>query len=138
MKRKEREQYRVPWGRIVAVLCAMAGIGGGLYALVRSIDPGTLKLLLGFLMGLLAIVVVGVLYAGKDLVQAYLVRRQERQDQLQETAQLAQWTRLMQSGANRVNLQMPGLGNAPAMLPPGEFSGAYRDTTLVNGKVEIE
>jgi len=115
------------WFQITLTLVLIAGAGAGLYALIKSLDPGTLKLIVGFLLALTTIVVVGLLYAGKDALQVYLVRRHERDNDLRDTQRIAHLSRLARA---------PRL-EAPALMAPPEFSGSYRNT-LIDGKVEIE
>lgn len=120
------------WLQVTATLVLVAGAGGGLYAFVQSLDPGTIKLIAGFLLALSTIVVVGGLYAGKDVLQTYLVRRHERQDELRDTQALAQWTRLMQRNSR------PNTPGASIQMIPPTFDGDYRETTFVDNAVEIE
>jgi len=127
------------WIKLVLALSLIAGCGAAGYALVKSLDPGTLRFILGFILAMGSVLVVGVLYAGKDLVQGLVLRRREQEGEMHDTQRLAHWTRLMSgSASNRVQFTMPGMSDIPALMPPAEFTGAYRDTTLVNGKVEIE
>jgi len=116
------------WIQITISLVLIAGAGAGLYALIKSLDAGTLKLIVGFLLALSTIVVVGLLYAGKDALQVYLVRRHERDDDVRDMQRVAQLTRLT---------RVPRATEAPALMAPPEFTGSYRNT-MIDGKVEIE
>ena len=126
------------WLQLTITLTIAGGTATGLWAFVKAIDPGTIKVVLGFLLALATVLIVGLLFAGKDLAQAYIVRRQEREDALSDTRRLATWSRWANGprSSGRNYPQLPGAAELPILGP--SFTGSYRDTTLVDEKVEIE
>jgi len=127
---------RTIWIQLTITLTVVGGTIAGLWAFVKSIDPGTLKLVLGFLLALATVLIVGLLFAGKDLLQAYIVRRREQEDELRDTRRLAVWARLANGPSGRSYPRLPSSTELP--IPTDQFTGSYRDTTMLNGKVEIE
>ena len=125
-----------PWIKITLSLALIAGFGAGVWATIHALDPSSLRVIVGFVLAILAFVVVGALLAGKDLLQAYLIRRAVQQDDLNDLRQMAFITRLMPGNNGRVNVTLPGQG-APQLPAPHTFDGAYRDATI-DQTIEVE
>jgi hypothetical protein len=127
------------WIRITASLMLVAMTSVGVWAVIDKLDDATFKVLVGAIGTLVIVVVVGALFIGHGLVQAYIARRLVAQDDLNDMRQMAFMARLM-GGSGKVNVQLPSGQQAP-LLPYGQqpqaFSGAYRDA-IVEGQVEVE
>ena len=132
------------WIKVTVALMLIAGTGVGVWAVIAKLDDTIFKVIVGVVLTLVIVVVVGGLFIGKDLFQAYIIRRAIQQDDLNDIKQMAFILRLM--GGSRspdVNVRLPNhQGQAWPMLVQGQgqpntFDGAYRDTT-VSSEIEIE
>ena len=128
------------WIKITTSLILVTVVGVGCWAIIDKLDSDTFRLITGVLLTLLVVVVVGGLFVGKDLVQAYLIRRAVQQDDMNDLKQMAILSRLM--GGN-TTIRMPNqrtpTGSNLFMLGQGQqgttFDGQYRDVTE---SVEVE
>ncbi|MBN1934130.1 MAG: hypothetical protein JW934_05675 [Anaerolineae bacterium] len=130
------------WIKVVVSLGALVAVGVGVYVVLNRLDERMLAYLVGGLFVLVVFVVVGGLLIGKDLMQAYLIRRTVAQDDLNDLKQMAFVLRMLGGlrGSN-VNLRLPKEQSAPQFLLPGVwggvqgqqpdvYDGQYRDTTI--------
>jgi len=133
------------WVKITVSLMLIAATGVGVWAVIDKLDPSTFKVIVGVVLTLTIVVVVGGLFIGKDLLQAYIIRRAIAQDDLSDMRQMAFIARLM-GGRGNTTVKIPdrmGQASNPFMLPgatpqqPSTFDGTYRDTT-VSSEIEIE
>ena len=107
------------WIKLVVGLCTLVAVGVGVYVLLNRLDERILAYLVGGLFVLVVFVVVGGLLIGKDLVQAYLIRRTVAQDDLNDLKQMAFVLRMLGGlrGSN-VNLRLPKVKEAaPRRIP---------------------
>lgn len=126
------------WIKITLSLVLLAVAGVGTWAVIEKLDAGTFKVLTGVLLTLLIVVVVGALFIGYGLVQAYVMRRTIQQDDMNDLRQMAMLSSIMKGGGSKVSLNMP---EQYPMLGQGQghqmFDGAYRDTTA-RREIEVE
>lgn len=122
----------------------VAATGVGAWAVIDKLDSDTFKILTGGIATLVVVVVVGALFIGKDLLQAYVIRRAIQQDDLSDMKQMAFIFRMMGGMRNpNVNVKIPEQQQPWSYLlqPQAQqqpwIDGAYRDTTVAN-EVEIE
>jgi len=138
------------WHKITIILAVVVSVGVGTWSIIDKLDPDDLKVILGYAFALATVVIVGALFIFKDAIQASLIRRALRDDDLSDMQQMALYARLAQGGnAGRVNVTLPPWQQQsdPALLPPsaawqsqpwpGELAGAYRDTTVAKD-IEVE
>lgn len=128
------------WIKCTITLAVVALVGVGTWAAVSLLDAGTFKLIVGFLLALAAVVIAGLLFVAKDVVQAYLIRRAIREDDMDEMRKMAFVTSLQKGGGagGHVSLSLPaGMGTAPQLMPPA-FDGRFRDATVIDAPIEVE
>lgn len=136
------------WVKLVLGLGALLMVGIGAYVVFSRLSDQAITYLVGGLGTLVVVVVVAALLIGKDLVQAYILRRTIAQDDLDEMRKMAFIVRMLGGArASSVNVKVPeGQGQIPFQqyLLPGtwggaaqspqqggdEFAGQYEDTTI--------
>lgn len=132
------------WVKLVLGLGTLVSIGVGTYVVFTRMDDQMIAYLVGGCCVLIVFVVVGGLLVGKDLVQAYIIRRTIAQDDMSDIKQMAFVMRMM--GGLRppnVNVRVPKeTPQQQFLLPsvwgepqsqqqgPDVFDGQYRDTTI--------
>ena len=132
------------WIKMTLALMLIAATGVGTWVVIDKLDDATFKVLVGVVLTLVIVIVVGLLFVGHGLIQAYIARRMLAQDDLSDMRQMAFIARLMGNDRTpNVNVRLPDQKNqgwptlaqrSPQQLP---FDGAYRDTT-VNNEIEVE
>ena len=132
------------WIKITLALMLIAATGVGTWVVIDKLDDATFRVLVGVVLTLVIVIVVGLLFIGHGLIQAYIARRMLAQDDLSDMRQMAFIARLMGNDRTpNVNVRLPDQQNRgwPTFGPrPTEqlpFDGAYRDTT-VNSEIEVE
>lgn len=124
------------WFKITSTLILVTVVGVGAYVVLGKMSATAINVLVGGLLTLLIVIVVGGLFIGKDLVQAYILRRTVRDDDMMDLRQMAMLSSIMHGGSSKVSLTMPDY----PMLEggrPSAFDGAYRDTTA-RREIEVE
>ena len=133
------------WIKLILGLGTMLFVAVGTYVVFTRLDDQMISYLVGGLFVLVTFVVVGVLLVGKDLVQAYIIRRTIAEDDLGDMKQMVFLLRMM-GGLRQpnVNVRLPegqqspqqfilpgNWGNAPQQGQPTDaFDGQYEDTTI--------
>lgn len=132
------------WIKGTVTLALLVAVGVGAWAAIDKLDESTFKILTGAIATLIVVVVVGVLFVGYGLTQAYVIRRTIQQDDLNDLRQMAMTARLMGSGRSSVNVKVPEQQQPwlSYLLQPGQMQqpgwiGEYRDATM-ESEVEIE
>lgn len=120
-----------PWFKMTISLSTIAAATIGIWFAVDKLDASTIRVIAGFLLGLFSVLVVGALFIGKDVVQAYLIRRAIREDDIDEMQKMAFVASLSNSrgAGGNVSLSLPDHA-APQLAPP-VFDGQYRDATAI-------
>ena len=133
------------WIKLILGLGTMVFVAVGTYVVFTRLDDQMISYLVGGLFVLVTFVVVGALLVGKDLVQAYIIRRTIAEDDMSDIKQMAFIMRMM-GGLQRpnVNVRLPegqqtpqqfilpgNWGNAQQQGQPADtFDGQYEDTTI--------
>jgi hypothetical protein len=131
-KKKERDSRLGTYIKLVVAIAVIGATLVGTYVVFNRISERALNLVLGATGVLVVVVVVGVLFIAKDLLQTYLIQRTVAQDDYNDLKQMAMIQRLM--GKEKINVQLPeqpqwDVGK-PQELPEQVFSGEFRDTTV--------
>jgi len=134
------------WIKGTVTLMLLVAVGVGAWAVIDKLDEGTFKILTGAVATLVVVVVVGMLFIGKDLLQAYILRRIIQQDDDNDARQMAFTLGLLGRTRNpSVNVKVPEqqqpwsyLLQPGQMQQPGWIDGSYRDATMPESEVEIE
>ena len=132
------------WIKITLALMLIAATGVGTWVVIDKLDDATFKVLVGVVLTLVIVIVVGLLFVGHGLIQAYIARRMLAQDDLSDMRQMAFIARLMGNDRTpNVNVRLPDQKNQgwPTLVDRSTqqlpFDGTYRDTT-VNNEIEVE
>lgn len=121
-----------------SALLVVVAVGVGAWALVNRMDERVLNIALGVVMTLVGVFVVAAVLSGKDVLQAWLIRRAVQSDDMNDMKQMAFIMRLMggMRGPN-VNVRVPDQQQYPQMLfggylPSGQQTGPaqFVDTTI--------
>ena len=130
---------------VVGVFLVSAAVGT--YTLFERLEEPAIHIIVGGVAVLTIVVVVGLLFVVKDLLQAYIMRRMLAQDDYNDLKQMAMIARLTGRRSPGVYFRMPNKqqGVVPwPMLMGGstsaqnwDFDGVYRDT-LTDSEIEIE
>lgn len=130
--------------KLVIALAVLVAVGIGAWQVTNRMSERTLTLLVGGGTVLGIVLVVGILFIAKDVVQSYLMQRMIAQDDMNDLKQMAALKQLMGDGKSNINVKMPQQEQIPqwAILPQGQlpqrrndqqgqvFDGSYRDTTV--------
>ena len=130
------------WFKITISLMLVVGTGVGAWAVITKLDESMFKVISGIALAVIVFVVVGMIFVGRDIVQAYLMHRVVAQDDLHDLKQMAMIFRLMSGRSPNVNVKVPEQQPWPYLLPtqgqqPPTFDGSYRDATT-DREIEIE
>ena len=133
------------WIKLILGLGTMLFVAVGTYVVFTRLDDQMISYLVGGLFVLVTFVVVGVLLVGKDLVQAYIIRRTIAEDDLGDMKQMVFLLRMM-GGLRQpnVNVRLPeGQQTPQQFILPGNwgnaqqqgqaadaYDGQFEDTTI--------
>ena len=132
------------WIKITLALMLIAATGVGTWVVIDKLDDATFKVLVGVVLTLVIVTIVGLLFIGHDVIQAYVARRMLAQDDLSDMRQMAFIARLMGNDRTpNVSVRLPDqqrqgwptlIDRSTQQVP---FDGTYRDTTS-NSEIEVE
>lgn len=127
-------------GTITLILVVATGIIA--WMVVDKMDDATFKVAAGVVLALTIFVVVGALFIGKDLLQAYIIHRTIAQDDMNDVRQMTMLASIMNRSRGSVNVNLPksqqqqgipmllnGVVGNQQQRQPAYYDGQYRDTT---------
>ena len=125
------------WLKATVTLMLVVAVSITAWAIIDKLDDATFKVIVGVVLTLAIVLVVGGLFIGYGLVQAYIVNRQRQLDNIEDVKVLAMTSAMLGAGKqSSVNLRLPGSNRStmPLMLggqqeqPLQVYSGEYADT----------
>jgi len=127
----EVTRYRGLWIKATVTLILVVVTGVGAWAVISKLDDTTFKVIVGVVLTLVIVIVVGGLFIGKDVVQAYIMRRMLAQDDRDDMRHMAIMAQAMRGGRSDVHVIAPGQApQVPAWTGQGPaWTGQFRDTT---------
>ena len=131
------------WFKITISLMLIVSTGVGAWAVITKLDESMFKVISGIALAVIVFIIVGIIFVGRDIVQAYLMHKVVAQDDLHDLKQMAMIFRLMNGRSPNVNVKVPEQQQPWSyFLPtqgqqPPSFDGTYRDTTD-HQDIEIE
>jgi hypothetical protein len=125
-------------GCLFFALAVLVAIGAGVWAFVNRMDERIINITIGVILTLAGVLVVAAVLSGKDVLQAYLIRRAVQSDDMSDMKQMAFVLRMLGGMRNpNVNVRIPGQQPYPQMLfggllPPDQAStpAQFIDTTV--------